>query len=67
MFPNLLSCRVKHREHLLKVVFNHNAPAYLDEDYPVEIEITNIDTRELEVAIDLLLQPTEVDDAGKSF
>ena len=33
----------------------------------MEIEITNSDTRELEVVINLLLQPTEIDDAGKSF
>ncbi|KDR75635.1 hypothetical protein GALMADRAFT_268205 [Galerina marginata CBS 339.88] len=53
----------KHRAHLLKLAFHHHAPAYLDEDYPIEIEVTNTDTRDLDVIINVLLQPTEIDDA----
>jgi len=49
----------------LKVALHHHAPAYLDEDYPVEIEVTNTDTRDLDVVLSFLLQPTEIDDAGK--
>ncbi|KAK0486236.1 Foie gras liver health family 1-domain-containing protein [Armillaria novae-zelandiae] len=42
----------------------HHAPACIDEVYPIIIEVTNADNRELEVTMDILLQPTEVDDAG---
>lgn len=53
---------VKHRTHHLKLAFHHHAPAYLDEDYPIEIEITNTDTRDLQASISLLLQPLEIED-----
>jgi hypothetical protein len=43
---------------------SHKSPAYLDEDYPILIEVTNADDRELEVMADVLLQPTEIDGAG---
>jgi len=56
--------RVKHRAHRLKLAFHHHAPAYLDEDYPIEIEVTNTDTRDLQVIISFLLQPPEIDDAS---
>jgi trafficking protein particle complex subunit 11 len=36
----------------------------LDEVYPIIIEVTNEDDRELDVTIDVLLQPTETDDTG---
>ncbi|KAF9560978.1 hypothetical protein CPC08DRAFT_817945 [Agrocybe pediades] len=61
--PDCHSTLVKHRVHHLKVAFHHHAPAYLDEDYPIEVEVTNIDTRELDVVLNVLLQPTEIDDA----
>ncbi|PPQ93844.1 hypothetical protein CVT25_013553 [Psilocybe cyanescens] len=54
---------VKHRAHHLKIAFHHHAPAYLDEDYPIEVEVTNTDTRDLDVIVNFLLQPTEIDDA----
>ncbi|KAJ3501987.1 hypothetical protein NLJ89_g9091 [Agrocybe chaxingu] len=54
---------VKHKPHLLNVTFQHHAPAYLDEDYPVNIEITNTDSRDLGVVVSFLLQPTEIDHA----
>ncbi|KAF8161338.1 Gryzun, putative trafficking through golgi-domain-containing protein [Crassisporium funariophilum] len=57
------STLVKHRAHHLKVSFHHETPAYLDEDYPIVIEITNTDTRDLDVVVNILLQPTEIDDA----
>ncbi|KAF9486045.1 hypothetical protein BDN70DRAFT_870556 [Pholiota conissans] len=57
------STTVKYQEHLLKIKFHHQAPAYLDEDYPIEIEVTNLDTRPLDVVISFLLQPTEIDSA----
>lgn len=55
--------RVKRRPHRLQVEFTHHAPAYLDEHYPIMLEVTNIDDRELEISVDVLLQPGE-DDSG---
>jgi hypothetical protein len=40
------------------------APAYINEDYPIVVEVTNADDRELEVTADVLLQPTEIDGTG---
>ena len=57
-------CRVHHRPHRVAVVLEHQAPAYLDEEYPIAIDITNMDDRALEVVVDVLLQPTEIDHAG---
>lgn len=48
----------------MKISFHHEAPAYLDQDYPITIEVTNIDIRDLDVVVNILLQPTEIDDAG---
>ena len=42
----------------------HQAPAYLDEEYPIVISIINEDPRPLDVLLDVLLQPSEIDDAG---
>lgn len=42
----------------------HQAPAYLDEEYPIVISIINEDHRPLDVLLDVLLQPTEIDEAG---
>jgi hypothetical protein len=46
------------------VFLSHRAPAYLDEEYPIMIDVINEDDRELDIVIDVLLQPTEIDDAG---
>ena len=48
----------------MNISFHHDAPAYLDQDYPITIEVTNIDVRDLGVVVNILLQPTEIDDAG---
>jgi len=61
-----ISTRVKHRTHHLRLAFHHHAPAYLDEDYPIDIEVTNTDIRDLQVSISLLLQPLEIEDVGMS-
>jgi hypothetical protein len=55
---------VRHRPHELAVSLSHQAPALLDEEYPIVIDITNVDERHLDVIVDVLLQPTEVDQAG---
>ncbi|KAJ7716532.1 Gryzun, putative trafficking through golgi-domain-containing protein [Mycena metata] len=52
---------IRHRSHSILMSLSHKAPAYLDEDYPILIEVTNADDRELEVTADVLLQPTEID------
>ncbi|KAJ6593407.1 Gryzun, putative trafficking through golgi-domain-containing protein [Mycena capillaripes] len=52
---------IRHRPHSILMSLSHKAPAYLDENYPILIEVTNADDRELEVIADVLLQPTEID------
>lgn len=45
----------------------HQSPAYIDEEYPIVINIINDDYRALDVLIDILLQPTDIDEAGMSY
>lgn len=52
------------KPHLLHVKVNHPEPAYLDERYPLSIEISNVDDRELDTVVDVLLHPAE-DESGK--
>lgn len=49
----------------MEVSFVHAQPAYLDEEYPVEIRVRNTDDRDLCVAVDVLLQPIEAEHAGE--
>ncbi|KAJ6491785.1 Gryzun, putative trafficking through golgi-domain-containing protein [Mycena vitilis] len=58
---------IRHRPHNVLMSLSHKAPAYLDEDYPILIEVTNADDRELEVMADVLLQPTEIDGAENTI
>lgn len=62
-----LFCSVQHRPHELTISFSHQAPALLDEEYPIVIDVTNLDERHLDVVVDVLLQPTEVDEACMMF
>lgn len=55
---------VSYRPHSLDVSLTHQVPAYLDEEYPIVISITNEDDRSLDVILDILLQPSEIDEAG---
>jgi trafficking protein particle complex subunit 11 len=57
---------VRYRPHRVRVSLIHQSPAYLDEEYPIVIGITNEDDRPLDVVLDILLQPTEIDEAGTS-
>ena len=57
---------MQNNDHHLEIAFQHSEPAYLDEDYPIFVKVTNADERDLHVTISILLQPTEIDDAGKS-
>lgn len=43
----------------------HHAPAFLDESYPIVVQVTNTDSRAFDIVVDVLLQPTEIDDAGE--
>ncbi|TRM69045.1 Gryzun, putative trafficking through golgi-domain-containing protein [Schizophyllum amplum] len=60
---NTTSVAVRHRPHSLSVRIEQHEPAYIDEDYPVVIDVTNTFDRALEVTLDVLLQPAEIDDA----
>ncbi|KAI0359646.1 hypothetical protein OH77DRAFT_1587090 [Trametes cingulata] len=55
--------RVRYRPHQVQVAISHDGPAYIGEEFPIEVNITNEDDRELDVVLDVLLQPTEVDEA----
>ena len=58
--------KVRWRSHRIQVAISHDGPAYIGEEFPIEINITNEDERELDVVLDVLLQPTEIDEAGAS-
>ncbi|KAG5645413.1 hypothetical protein DXG03_006237 [Asterophora parasitica] len=57
------SANVRHRAHTLDVSLAHESPAYLNEEYPIIIDIINVDTRPLDIVVDVLLLPTEIDGA----
>ena len=44
--------------------FEHAEPAFLEERYPIDVIITNLDDEDLEFDVDVLMQPTE-DETGK--
>ncbi len=58
--------RVRYSSHRVQVSLSHNGPAYLSEEFPIEINVTNNDDRELAIVVDVLLHPTEIDEAGAS-
>jgi hypothetical protein len=58
-------CSVKHRPHQVAVSFQHQSPAYLDEDYPIKVKVINVDDKDLEISLDVLLQPVDVDGASE--
>jgi hypothetical protein len=55
---------ISYRPHNLNVSLIHQVPAYLDEEYSIVISITNEDDRALDVILDILLLPSEIDEAG---
>jgi len=63
----LLSTRVRSRPHQLRVLISHSGPAYLDEEYPITIRITNVDDKELDVTFDVMLHPPEDDSSGNLY
>ncbi|KAG8930220.1 hypothetical protein FRC01_003141 [Tulasnella sp. 417] len=58
-------CIVRPKPHSLHVEFQHSAPAYLDEQYPLLIKISNLDERELDTVVDVLLHPAEDESVNK--
>ena len=58
------STRVRSRPHKLHVLISQSGPAYLDEEYPITIKITNADDKELDVTFDVILHPPEDDSSG---
>ncbi|KAI0753080.1 Foie gras liver health family 1-domain-containing protein [Daedaleopsis nitida] len=56
------SVRVRYRSHRVQVAIEHDGPAFIGEEFPIEINVTNQDDRELDFIIDVLLQPTELED-----
>ncbi|KAI0669705.1 Gryzun, putative trafficking through golgi-domain-containing protein [Trametes maxima] len=56
--------RIHYRNHYqVQVAISHDGPAYIGEEFPIDINIRNEDDRELDVVLDVLLQPTEIDEA----
>lgn len=53
------------RPHSVQVALSHHAPPYLGEEYPITVEVTNADDRELEIVADAMLHPSEVEYAGQ--
>lgn len=58
---------IRHRPHQVQVSLKNEAPAYLGEEFPITLDVTNTDDRELDIAVDVLLQPTEIEEAGLSL
>ena len=46
------------------MLISKSGPAYLDEEYPITIKITNADGKELDVTFDVILHPPEDDLSG---
>jgi len=58
------SARVRSRPHQLQVLISHSGPAYLDEECPITIKVTNVDDKVLDVTFDVMLHPPEDDSSG---
>lgn len=61
------SPRVRSRPHKLSVLISQRGPAYLDEEYPITIKVTNTDDKELDVTFDVILHPPEDDSSGMVY
>ncbi|KAF8891851.1 Gryzun, putative trafficking through golgi-domain-containing protein [Infundibulicybe gibba] len=65
--PSIALNSVRHRPHNIALSLSHQEPAYLDEEYPITITVTNVDERELSLMVEILLQPSDIDDAINSI
>lgn len=52
------------RPHVFSTRFQHSDPAYLNERFAIDVELTNQDDQDLEFVVDVLMQPT-ADESGK--
>lgn len=55
---------VRNKPHRIDVAVTHHAPAYLGEEFPVTVDVTNVDDRDFDVVVDVLLHPLEVEHAS---
>ncbi|TCD61939.1 hypothetical protein EIP91_007679 [Steccherinum ochraceum] len=61
------SVTIHNKPHRISVAVGHHAPAYLGEEFPIVVDVTNTDDRELEIVVDVLLHPLEVEHAVSSI
>ncbi|KZT72294.1 hypothetical protein DAEQUDRAFT_722961 [Daedalea quercina L-15889] len=61
------SVAVRHRPHKVEVSVTYNPPAYIGEEFPITIGVSNQDDKEMEMVVDALLQPTEFDELGENY
>lgn len=67
-FSRFISYSVKHRDHLIQVSFSHHAPAYVDEEYGVDVQVRNLDDeRAMDVTLGFLVRPGEDEWVGEFF
>ncbi|KZT58702.1 hypothetical protein CALCODRAFT_432256 [Calocera cornea HHB12733] len=59
------TCHVIVKPHDFHITISHEEPAYINERYPITIEVANLEERDLEAVIDVLLQPSEDDDRNQ--
>ena len=52
---------VRLRPHIVNVSLSHEDPPYLGEEYPISVKVTNTDDRELDIVVDAILYPSEVE------
>ncbi|KZO93890.1 hypothetical protein CALVIDRAFT_485134 [Calocera viscosa TUFC12733] len=66
-FPNesRTTCHVIVKPHDFHITISHEEPAYINEGYPITIEVANLEERDLEAVIDVLLQPSEDEDRNQ--
>jgi hypothetical protein len=56
---------IRQRPYELQVELKHDGPAYVGEKYAITAQITNTDIRTVRVIMDVLLHPTDADNAGQ--
>ncbi|KAF8308283.1 hypothetical protein DL93DRAFT_2220330 [Clavulina sp. PMI_390] len=57
--PEPYLCSVVFRPHQFSFRLEHAQPAFVGERYPIDVVITNLDDNELQLDLDVLMQPAE--------
>jgi hypothetical protein len=65
VFLQLIQSRVQYRDHLIEVSFSHHVPAYVDEEYGVDVQVRNVDERAMDVTLGFLVRPGEDEWVGE--